>query len=65
MLRRIPSFRPFPSWFPEEDSGALIREVNGERLQLIYGTSSFTGWRTIGVFPTSESVYEVREIRFI
>lgn len=58
----IPSIPP--SWFPEEESGALIREVNGERLQLIYGTSSFTGWRTIGVFPTSESVYEVREIRF-
>lgn len=58
----IPSIPP--SWFSEEDSGALIREVNGERLQLIYGTSSFTGWRTIGVFPTSESVYEVREIRF-
>lgn len=58
----IPSIPP--SWFPDEDSGALIREVNGERLQLIYGTSSFTGWRTIGVFPTSESVYEVREIRF-
>lgn len=58
----IPSISP--SWFPEEESGSLIREVKGERLQLIYGTSSFTGWRTIGVFPTSESVYEVREIRF-
>ncbi|MDH6672458.1 cache domain-containing sensor histidine kinase [Paenibacillus glucanolyticus] len=53
-----------PSWLPDKEGGAVIREVNGERLQLIYGTSSFTGWRTIGVFPTSESVYEVREIRF-
>ncbi len=53
-----------PSWFPEQDSGTFIREVNGERVQLIYGTSSFTGWRTIGVFPTNETVYEVKEIRF-
>lgn len=53
-----------PAWIPGEDSGAFVKETGGRRLQFIYGTSSFTGWRTIGVFETNEAVYEVREIRF-
>lgn len=52
------------TWFGEEDHGSFTREVDGRELQFIYGTSSFTGWRTVGVFPTNESALEVREIRF-
>nr|WP_236575719.1 sensor histidine kinase [Paenibacillus sp. USDA918EY] len=52
------------AWIPGEDSGAFVKEAGGRRLQFIYGTSSFTGWRTIGVFETNEAVYEVRQIRF-
>lgn len=59
LVRDIPS-----SWIPREDSGMFRHEVDGRRLQFIYGTSSFTGWRTIGVFDSGEAVREVREIRF-
>lgn len=59
LVPEIPS-----AWIPQEESGAFVKEAGGRRLQFIYGTSSFTGWRTIGVFETNEAVYEVREIRF-
>ncbi|MNB85393.1 Sensor histidine kinase YehU [compost metagenome] len=52
------------SWFGSADSGAVTQEVDGRSLQLIYGTSSFTGWRTVGVFLTRESVFEIRQIHF-
>lgn len=49
--------------FPEK-SGITSVQVNGRPLQLIYRTSSFTGWTTMGVFPMEESAYGVREITF-
>ncbi|MNS49950.1 Sensor histidine kinase YehU [compost metagenome] len=59
IIDRIPN-----QWFGKDAAGSFSREVNGERLQFIYGTSSYTGWRTVGVFLTRESALEAREIRF-
>ncbi|WP_379133538.1 sensor histidine kinase [Paenibacillus sp. sgz500958] len=47
-----------------ETSGITSDRVNGRDLQLIYRTSPFTGWTTLGVFPMEESAYGVREITF-
>ncbi|MDO3410258.1 sensor histidine kinase [Saccharibacillus sp. CPCC 101409] len=53
-----------PAWFAGGDSGSVTRNVDGRELQLIYATSSFTGWTTAGVFLTRETGYEVRQIHF-
>ncbi|WP_172254619.1 cache domain-containing sensor histidine kinase [Saccharibacillus deserti] len=51
-------------WFEGGETGAVTRTVDGQELQLIYAESAFTGWRTVGVFLTKESVYEVGQIHF-
>jgi len=53
-------------WFGDGEaaSGNISKKINGERLQLIYQKSPFTGWTTVGVFSTRESALEVREINF-
>ncbi|OWR30088.1 histidine kinase [Saccharibacillus sp. O23] len=56
---RLPS-----EWFASGDRGAITRTVDGRELQLIYADSSFTGWRTVGVFLTRESLFEVGQIHF-
>lgn len=47
-----------------ESSGITSELISGRHLQLIYRTSSFTGWTTVGIFPMEESAYGVREITF-
>lgn len=39
-------------------------ELEGQQVQLVYTTSDYTGWKTVGVFRLSESVAESRAIRF-
>ncbi|MDP4099021.1 sensor histidine kinase [Paenibacillus sp. P96] len=61
--------RPLIEQVPSEvfnvgESGSLTRSVGGEKLLLMYRSSSFTGWRTIGVFPAHEAAMEVRQIQF-
>jgi len=51
-------------WFTDSNFGTLSKRVDGKNLQLIYRKSAFTGWITIGVFSTRDTVPEVREIRF-
>ncbi|MEJ8303207.1 sensor histidine kinase [Saccharibacillus sacchari] len=58
-IDRLPS-----AWFADGATGAVTRQVDGRELQLIYGESSFTGWRTVGVFLTRESLFEVGQIHF-
>jgi two-component system sensor histidine kinase YesM len=50
-------------WFSEKSTGIVTKTVSGEELQLIYFTSPFTNWTTVGVFPKKETVGEMREIR--
>nr|WP_157060078.1 sensor histidine kinase [Saccharibacillus kuerlensis] len=60
-----PYTRKLPAeWFDNEESGAVTRKVDGRELQLIYAASPFTGWKTVGVFLTHESVFEARQIHF-
>ncbi len=51
-------------WIEGKNSGTLSKEVDGQRLQLIYQKSPFTNWTTVGVFPLEETIFELREIRF-
>ncbi|KAA6449545.1 HAMP domain-containing protein [Bacillus swezeyi] len=49
-------------WFQQESSGDFSKRIKGEDYQLIYETSAFTNWTTVGVFKTGEPVFEVKEI---
>ena len=53
-----------PEWFDKETSGAFSKNVSGEKFQFIYLKSPFTNWTTIGVYSTSESTFEVQQIKF-
>ena len=65
MHPRTPIIERIPiEWLGDQSSGTLSKEVNGRSLQLIYFTSSFTNWTTVGVFPTHESAAAVRQIQF-
>ncbi|CAH1190886.1 hypothetical protein PAECIP111892_00391 [Paenibacillus auburnensis] len=59
-----PFMQSIPVGLFSETSGITSETVNGRDIQLIYRTSSFTGWTTVGVFPMDESAYGVREITF-
>lgn len=59
-----PLLRKIPAGLFTEPSGITSETVDGRRLQLIYRTSPFTGWTTMGVFPMDESAFGVREITF-
>lgn len=53
-----------PSWFKEGMPNSFSKKINGVNMQFIYRKSPFTNWTTIGVFPTNESVPEVKKINF-
>ncbi|WP_426334974.1 cache domain-containing sensor histidine kinase [Paenibacillus silvae] len=52
------------NWFAAGESGTFTQVVEGETLLFMYQSSTFTGWRTVGVFPTKDSITEVRQIQF-
>lgn len=51
-------------WFPTHESGTFNANAGGRELLFMYQSSTFTGWRTVGVFPVKESIPEVRQIQF-
>ncbi|OKP69827.1 histidine kinase [Paenibacillus sp. P3E] len=59
-----PFMKNIPKGLLTETSGITSETAAGRHLQLIYRTSSFTGWTTVGVFPMEESAFGVREITF-
>ncbi len=59
LIEHIPT-----DWFPSGERGTFTAETEGGALLFMYQSSTFTGWRTVGVFPTRESISEVRQIQF-
>ncbi|MDQ0660836.1 two-component system sensor histidine kinase YesM [Paenibacillus sp. W2I17] len=59
LIEHIPT-----DWFPSGESGTFTADTEGGRLLFMYQSSTFTGWRTVGVFPTRDSISEVRQIQF-
>ncbi|WP_186576031.1 cache domain-containing sensor histidine kinase [Aquibacillus kalidii] len=59
LVEKIPE-----EWIKGKTSGSFSKKVNSQKLQFIYQKSPFSDWTTIGVFPTEETIYEIREIRF-
>ncbi|MDF2788281.1 MAG: histidine kinase [Neobacillus sp.] len=52
------------SWFKADSPNSFSKKINGKNMQFIYRKSPFTNWTTIGVFSTTESVMEVRQVNF-
>lgn len=59
LIEHIPT-----DWFPSGEGGTFTAETEGGTLLFMYQSSTFTGWRTVGVFPTRDSISEVRQIQF-
>ncbi|MGN7353503.1 sensor histidine kinase [Paenibacillus sp. 2003] len=59
LIEHIPT-----DWFPSGESGTFTADTEGGTLLFMYQSSTFTGWRTVGVFPTKDSISEVRQIQF-
>ncbi len=52
------------TWFLQDTQGDFNKRIGNQEVQFIYRKSNFTNWSVVGVFAKSESVAEVREIRF-
>src|SRR5699024_1974452 len=52
------------SWMNQDLSGEFSNTIKGEKIQFIYQWSAFVNWVTVGVFPTKETVFGLREINF-
>ncbi|APO47258.1 histidine kinase [Paenibacillus xylanexedens] len=59
LIEHIPT-----DWFPSGESGTFTADTEGGTLLFMYQSSTFTDWRTVGVFPTRDSISEVRQIQF-
>ena len=59
-----PLLKDIPMNLFTDTSGISSEKMAGKRIQMIYRTSPFTGWTTLGVFPMDESAYGVKEITF-
>lgn len=51
-------------WFDGKRSGTFSTKIGSQKLQFIFQKSPYSNWTTIGVFPTEESILEIREIQF-
>lgn len=52
------------NWFKDDSPNSFSKKIDGKNMQFIYRKSPFTNWTTIGVFSTTESVMEVRQVNF-
>lgn len=59
LLETIPN-----EWLEGKRSGTFSKKIGSQKLQFIFQESPYSNWTTIGVFPTEESILEIREIQF-
>lgn len=57
-------YRVKNEWIDEINNEIIIKNINGENYQLTKFKSKYTGWETIGVFPESESLRVVEDIKY-
>ncbi|WP_459478811.1 cache domain-containing sensor histidine kinase [Clostridium saccharoperbutylacetonicum] len=51
-------------WIDKINNEIIIKSINGENYQLTKIKSEYTGWETIGVFPESESLRVIEDIKY-
>jgi two-component system sensor histidine kinase YesM len=52
-------------WFENEDQGIDTKDIKGINYELINKGSTYTGWKTIGVFPVNESLKPITYMRYL
>lgn len=52
----------FESQLEQPASGNFAMSSNGENYQILYQTSSFTNWTTLGVFPKRDTLQAIKDI---
>ncbi|MFT8352084.1 MAG: sensor histidine kinase [Clostridium saccharoperbutylacetonicum] len=51
-------------WIDKINNEIIIKNINGENYQLTKIKSEYTDWETIGVFPESESLRVIEDIKY-
>lgn len=51
-------------WMDGKTSGYFKKEVEDKQYQFIFQQSSFADWITVGVFPSEETAFELKDIKF-
>jgi two-component system, sensor histidine kinase YesM len=55
-------YRVSPAWIDESESG-LVKRIKGEDYEILARRSTYTGWRTVGVFSRTEVFHEADFVR--
>lgn len=56
-------YRLKQEWFVDS-TNTIMKTVQGSTFQIIYKKSSYTGWKTIGVFSLNETLREIATLRY-
>jgi len=57
------AYRVKGAWARAEEKQGINKTIDGEVFQLIYQTSEYTGWKTVGVFSRYTNLQEVRRFQ--
>jgi two-component system sensor histidine kinase YesM len=57
-------YRVNEEWMRKLPNGSFIKKIGDSRYQIIYSTSNYTKWRTIGVFSLNAALKEVENQRY-
>ena len=56
-------YRVKEEWLVEKSKDSIVRKIRDSSYQIMYSDSSYTNWKTVGVFSLSESLQEVTKLR--
>lgn len=57
-------YRVKDEWLEKAPSNSIVKTIKDSKYQIIYKDSSYTGWKTVGVFSLNETLKEVTNIRY-
>ncbi|MCG8454057.1 MAG: sensor histidine kinase [Spirochaetales bacterium] len=57
-------YRINPSWFVKSDQ-IIEREIQGQGYRFIFSESSYTGWKTVGVYDLEDALGPVRFVQWL
>ena len=56
-------FRVKSEWFNNSSSNSFVKQISDIRYQILFSNSSYTKWKTVGVFSLNETLMDVTNIR--
>jgi len=55
-------YRIKSNWIENSSGEILIKKIKGNDYKIIHGNSTYTGWKTVEVFPLSESLSVIKSL---